>query len=59
MLFIKEKDREGEKIMEAYCMKCKKKREMEKPTVVTMKGGRKAKKGTCQVCGTKMFRIGG
>jgi hypothetical protein len=26
---------------------------------VTMKNGRRAISGTCSVCGTKMFRIGG
>jgi len=45
--------------MEAYCMKCKKKREMKNPTKVTLKNKRLATKGTCTVCGTKMFRIGG
>ncbi len=46
---------------EAYCVKCKKKREMKDPEEVTMKGKggtkRAAMKGTCPVCGTKMFRI--
>jgi len=45
--------------MQAYCVKCQKKREMKNPTKVTLKNGRKASKGTCPVCGTKMFRIGG
>ena len=45
--------------MIGYCMKCKKKREMEQLTKVTMKNGRKATKGRCVVCGTKMFKIGG
>lgn len=40
-----------------YCVKCKKKREMKGAVKVTMKGGRKAFKGTCPKCGTKMFRI--
>ena len=44
--------------MKAYCMKCKTKREMKNPVRVTMKNGRKATKGTCPVCSTKMFRIG-
>ncbi len=43
----------------AYCMKCKTKREMVAPKVVTMKNKRKAVKGTCSKCGTKMFKIGG
>ncbi len=48
---------------EAYCVKCKAKREMKDPKEVTMngKGGktRMAMTGTCGVCGTKMFRIMG
>jgi hypothetical protein len=42
-----------------YCVKCKAKREMKNPQNITMKNGRKATQGTCTVCGTKMFRIGG
>jgi len=45
--------------MEAYCMKCKQKREMKDAKEVTMKNGKKANSGTCPVCGTKMFKIGG
>ena len=44
--------------MEAYCMKCKQKREMKDPTQTTMKNGKPAMSGTCPVCGTKMFKIG-
>ncbi len=44
--------------MEAYCVKCKAKREMKNPQQVTMKNGRPATTGTCAVCGTKIFRIG-
>ena len=48
------------KIMsDAYCVKCKTKREVKDPEQVTMKNGRKALKGTCPECGTKMFKIGG
>lgn len=45
--------------MEAYCVKCKQKREMKDAKDVTMKNGKMAKSGTCSVCGTKMFKIGG
>jgi hypothetical protein len=45
--------------MEAYCVKCKAKREMKDPTETTMKNGKPATTGTCSVCGTKMFKIGG
>lgn len=44
--------------MEAYCMKCKAKQEMNKPEQITMKNGRPATQGICPVCGTKMFKIG-
>jgi len=44
---------------EAYCVKCKAKREMKNEETVTMKNGKKAKKGVCPVCGTSMYRIGG
>lgn len=43
--------------MEAYCVKCKAKKEMKDPENVTMKNGRKAAKGKCPDCGTSMFRI--
>ncbi len=47
--------------MEAYCVKCKAKREMKDAKEVEMKGKgdtkRNALSGTCPVCGTKMFRI--
>jgi hypothetical protein len=45
--------------MEAYCVKCKQKREMKDAKQVTMKNGKKAMTGLCTYCGTKMFRIGG
>jgi hypothetical protein len=44
---------------EAYCVKCKKKVEMKDPKDITMKNGRKAKKGVCPFCGTGVFKIGG
>lgn len=47
--------------MEAYCVKCKAKREMQDAEEITMKGKggteRRAMKGVCPTCGTKMFRI--
>ncbi len=45
--------------IEAYCVKCKSKKEMSSPKAVTMKNGKKATTGTCPACGTKMFKIGG
>ena len=44
--------------MEAYCVKCRTKREMQSAESITMKNGRPATQGTCPTCGTKMFRIG-
>ena len=44
--------------MEAYCLKCRKKREITNPEQVTLKNGRPATKGDCPTCGTKVFRIG-
>lgn len=44
--------------MEAYCMKCKEKREAKDVKAVTMKNGKPAQEGVCPTCGTKMFRIG-
>jgi hypothetical protein len=44
--------------MQAYCLKCRAKREMQDPQKVTLKNGRPATQGTCPVCKTKMYRIG-
>jgi hypothetical protein len=46
-------------VTQAYCVKCKKKREMKGEKQITMKNGRNAISGTCSICGTKMFKIGG
>ena len=43
--------------MEAYCVKCKAKKEIKDEQEVTMKNGRKALKGQCPDCGTGMYRI--
>jgi Zn finger protein HypA/HybF involved in hydrogenase expression len=42
---------------EAYCVKCKAKKEMASAQEVTMKNGRPAMQGVCPTCGTKLFRI--
>ena len=44
--------------MEAYCFKCRAKREISNPESVTLKNGRSATQGKCPVCVTKVFRIG-
>ena len=45
-------------LMQAYCVKCRTKREMKDTKAITMKNGKPATQGVCPVCGTKMFRIG-
>ena len=44
--------------MDAYCLKCREKREMVNPQPYKMKNGKDATTGTCPVCSTKMFKIG-
>ena len=44
--------------MDAYCFKCRAKREIKNPKRVTLKNGKPATRGICSVCGTKVFRIG-
>jgi len=48
----------GGRLMQAYCVKCRSKKEMKDPKGITMKNGRPATQGVCPTCGTKMFRIG-
>ena len=45
-------------MVQAYCMKCRTKKEMKNSKAITMKNGKPATQGTCPSCGTKMFRIG-
>jgi Zn finger protein HypA/HybF involved in hydrogenase expression len=45
-------------MVQAYCVKCRKKVEMKDPKKITMKNGKPAMKGTCPKCGTKVFKIG-
>jgi hypothetical protein len=45
--------------MQAYCVKCREKRDMMEAQEVTMKNGKRAMQGKCGVCGTKLFRIMG
>jgi len=44
--------------IEAYCVKCKDKREMVKSTPVFTAAAQAALQGQCPVCGTKLFRMG-
>ena len=41
----------------AYCVKCRKKVEMDQAEKVTMKNGRPAMKGKCKDCGTGVYKI--
>lgn len=47
------------KMVEGYCVKCKKKQEIKDGKEVSMGGGRRAMKGKCPKCDTTMFRIMG
>ena len=44
--------------MEAYCMKCKTKREIVNPIASFNAAGAPVTSGTCGVCGTTLYRIG-
>lgn len=44
--------------MEAYCVKCKQKREIANPEADFNKVGAPVTRGTCPECGTKIFRMG-
>jgi hypothetical protein len=44
--------------MEAYCMKCRQKRDMKDAQQVTLKNGRPATRGACQICNTTIVKIG-
>jgi len=42
----------------AYCFKCREKRPVQDPEAVFNKRGGPATRGTCSVCGTKLYRTG-
>lgn len=44
--------------MEAYCVKCKEKREILQPEATFTASGSPGTRGVCSVCGTKVFRMG-
>ena len=44
--------------MEAYCVKCKAKRELQNPQPLFNSRGAAYTKGTCAVCGTNILRLG-
>ena len=47
-----------EVVMQAYCVKCRKKVEIKNPQSITMENGKPATQGVCPTCNTKVFRIG-
>ena len=44
--------------LQAYCVKCRTKRDMRNPQAVYTKTGTPGSKGPCPVCGTTLFRMG-
>ena len=44
--------------IEAYCVKCKAKKEMKDPVESLTKNGKPITKGKCPDCGTTILRIG-
>jgi len=50
--------KQGGDYMQAYCMKCRAKKEIKDPKSIIMKNKRPATQGVCPTCGTKVFRIG-
>ena len=44
--------------MEAYCMKCKEKREMLSPQAAFNKSGAPVTRGVCPICQTALYRTG-
>ncbi len=48
----------SEKVLEAYCVKCKAKRPIDNPEPYFTASGRPAVRGTCPVCGTRLTRMG-
>ena len=55
---LRKSEKERRDRMQAYCMKCRAKKEMKSAKAITMKNGKPATQGVCPVCGTKMFKIG-
>ena len=53
-----EQEEESEPRLEAYCMKCRMKREIRNPRQVLLSNKSQALQGTCAVCTTRVNRIG-
>jgi len=45
-------------MVQAYCVKCRKKVDIKDPKNVVLKNKKPAVKGKCPKCGTGVFRIG-
>jgi hypothetical protein len=43
---------------QAYCVKCREKRDVAEAQAVTLTNGKAATRGVCAVCGTPVFKIG-
>ena len=48
----------AESQMQAYCMKCRAKKEIKNAKSITIKNGRSSTQGPCPTYGTKVFRTG-
>lgn len=44
---------------EAWCLKCREKKEIKDPKPETMKNGNRGIRGVCPACNTNVFRIDG
>ena len=49
--------REGVKLMDGYCVKCRAKVEIKDAKEVTLDNGKPAAKGVCPDCGTKITKF--
>ena len=47
-----------DRMVDGWCMKCKKKQTIANAKPSKMANGRDCVKGTCPACGTNMFKIG-
>ena len=51
-------DNESAAVVQAYCFKCKTKRDLRNPEAIYNKAGAPATRGQCPECGTSMYRTG-
>jgi hypothetical protein len=43
--------------VDAYCFKCRGERKVSNPEPILLRNGRRALRGTCSTCGTKVYRF--